>query len=31
MNVAVNKQKLYKRFGHQFPDKSKFSIKPYEI
>lgn len=29
--VAVEKIKVYKRFGHQFPDKSKFSIKPYEI
>lgn len=27
--VAVNKQKTYQMFGHIYPDKSKFSIKPY--
>ena len=28
--VAVKQQGLYQRMGNQFPDKTKFSIKPYK-
>lgn len=28
--VAVEKKKLYSRFGNQFPDKDKFKITPYK-